>query len=98
MPTLKGEITMPVGSRGFRLNLRKALVVLQVGLSLFALITAALFVRSLQKLLDVNPGFRPEGIVSVRVDLRPAHYSKARLPEVKREILDRVRTRTGARR
>ena len=40
VPTLKGDITMPVGSRRFRPNLRKALVVVQVGISLFALITA----------------------------------------------------------
>ena len=34
--------------------------------------------------------------MAVSVDLRPAHYSKARLPEVYREILERLRTRTGA--
>ena len=58
---------------------------MQVSLSLVLLAGAFLFVRSLQKLLDVQPGFRPEGIVSVSVDLRPAHYSKERLPVIYRE-------------
>jgi putative ABC transport system permease protein len=71
-------------------------VVAQISLSLVLLVGALLFVRSLQKLLDIRPGFRPEGIVSVRLDLRPAHYSKARLPEAYREILERLRLRTGA--
>jgi predicted permease len=92
---------MRAGGRGLttgrgRFSLRRALVVAQISLSLVLLIGALLFVRSLQKLLDIQPGFRPEGIVAVNVDLRPAHYSKARLPGVYREILDRLRLRTGA--
>jgi putative ABC transport system permease protein len=92
---------MRSGGRGLtsgreRFGLRRALVVAQISLSLVLLVGALLFVRSLQKLLDVSPGFRPEGIVGVSVDLRQAHYSKARLPEVYREILDRLRMRTGA--
>jgi predicted permease len=92
---------MRSGGRGLsagreRFSLRRALVVAQVSLSLVLLVGALLFVRSLQKLLDIQPGFRPEGIVEVSLDLRPAHYSKERLPEVYREILDAVRTRTGA--
>src|SRR5205814_9347247 len=79
-----------------RLSLRRGLVVMQVSLSLVLLAGAFLFVRSLQKLLDIQPGFRPEGIVAVSVDLRPAHYSKERLPVIYREILEALRARTGA--
>ncbi len=89
------------GGRGLttgrdRFSLRRALVVAQISLSLVLLVGAFLFVRSLQKLLDVQPGFRPEGIVAVDLDLRPGHYSKDRLPEVYRDILERLRVRTGA--
>jgi predicted permease len=92
---------MRSGGRGLtagreRFSLRRALVVAQVSLSMVLLVGAFLFVRSLQKLLDLDPGFRPEGIVAVNVDLRPVQYSKSRLPEIYRDILDRIRARTGA--
>jgi putative ABC transport system permease protein len=92
---------MRAGGRGLtsgreRFSLRRALVVAQISFSLVLLVGALLFVRSLQKLLDIQPGFRPEGIVAMNLDLRPAHYSKERLPGVYREILDRLRLRTGA--
>jgi predicted permease len=92
---------MRTGGRGIttgreRFGLRRILVVAQVSLSLVLLVGAFLFVRSLQKLLDVQPGFRAEGVVSVAVDLSTAHYSKERIPGVYRDILDRLRLRTGA--
>jgi putative ABC transport system permease protein len=92
---------MRSGGRGLttgrdRFGLRRALVVAQISLSLVLLVGAFLFVRSLQKLLDIQPGFRPEGIVAVDLDLRPGHYSKDRLPQVYRDILERLRVRTGA--
>ncbi len=92
---------MRTGGRGVtsgreRFSLRRALVVAQVSMSLVLLVGAFLFVRSLQKLMDIQPGFRAEGIVAVSLDLRPGHYSKERLPVVYRELLDRIRTRTGA--
>jgi predicted permease len=65
-------------------------------MSLLLLAGALLFVRSLQKLLTVDPGFRPEGIVAVNVDLRAAHYPKERILEVRRQILNELRQRTGA--
>jgi putative ABC transport system permease protein len=92
---------MRSGGRGLttgrdRFSLRRALVVAQISLSLVLLVGAFLFVRSLQKLLDIQPGFRPEGIVAVNLDLGPGHYSKDRLPEVYRQLLERLRVRTGA--
>src|SRR5262249_23602655 len=43
---LKGDVTIPVGRQALKINLRACLVTLQVALSLFALVTAGLFVRS----------------------------------------------------
>ena len=90
---------MRSGSRGVtggreRFSLRRILVVAQVSLSLVLLVGALLFVRSLQKLMQVDPGFRPEGIVSVSLDLRPGHYSKERLLQVYLDLLDRIRAHT----
>jgi len=79
-----------------RFSLRRILVVAQVAMSLVLLAGALLFVRSLQKLLAVDTGFRPEGIVALNVDLRAAHYPKERIGEVRRQMLNELRERTGA--
>ena len=54
-----------------------------------------LFVRSLQKLLDVQPGFRPEGIVAVNIDITSAKYPKERRPAVYAEVLEKLRAQPG---
>ena len=92
---------MRAGGRGTtagreRFTLRRALVVAQVAMSVMLLAGALLFVRSLQKLLSVDPGFRPEGIVAVSVDYRAATYPKDRITEVRRQMLEKLRERTGA--
>src|SRR5712692_7781518 len=95
VPTLKGEITMPVGSRGFRFNLRKTLVVVQVGLSLFALITAGLFVRSLQKAQGVNPGFNASNVVLMGFNLGREGYTEAQGRNFHRQVVERIRALPG---
>ena len=72
------------------------LVVAQVAMSMVLLAGALLFVRSLQNLLAIDPGFRPEGIVAVAVDYRAAHFPKERMTEMRRETLEKLRRRTGA--
>ena len=91
---------MRSGGRGLsagreRFSLRRMLVTGQVALSLVLLVGALLFVRSLQKLLSVDPGFRAEGIVAVNLDLRGAQYAKQRFPAVYRSLLDRLGAQPG---
>jgi putative ABC transport system permease protein len=91
---------MRAGGRGLtagreRFGLRRVLVVAQVSLSLVLLVGALLFVRSLQKLLAVDAGFRAEGITAVNLDLRPAHYAKDRLPMVYRDTLEGLSATPG---
>ena len=79
-----------------KFSLRRGLVVAQVAISMVLLTGALLFVHSLQKLLAVDPGFRPEGIVSVAVDYKTAHFPKERMTEVRRQTLESLLRRTGA--
>ena len=48
-------------------RLRRGMVVAQVALSLVVLNSGALVVRSFEQLLQADPGFRPEGVYTVRV-------------------------------
>ena len=65
-PTLKDQAGSVSG--GFSVGLRKTLVVAQVSLSLLLLIGAGLFIRSLQNLKDLDPGFRTGNLIAFKVD------------------------------
>ena len=88
------------GGRGLtpgreRFGVRRLLVVAQLSMSLVLLVGALLFVRSLQKLMSVDTGFRPGGLISVSLDLQRGHYSKERLPAVYQELLARFKQQNG---
>jgi putative ABC transport system permease protein len=55
-------------------RLRRGMVVAQVALSLVLLSSGALVVRSFERLLRADPGFRPEGLLSVRVRTPPEFF------------------------
>jgi predicted permease len=56
------------------LRVRRLLVVAEVALSVALLAVAGLMVRSFRALLDVEPGFRPAGTLSLRIALPPTRY------------------------
>ena len=62
------------GSTGGRL--RSAVLVAEVALSIVLLVGAALLLRSFAKLTSVDPGFRPDNVLSFRVALPPTSYPK----------------------
>jgi putative ABC transport system permease protein len=63
-------------SRGSRQTL-SGLVVCEIGLALMLLISAGLLIESFDKVLHVDPGFRPENVITFSVDVPPAVYGKA---------------------
>ena len=67
-PTLKNQAGAVAGTGHARARLRKALAVAQVTLSLLLLIGAGLFLRSLQNLRDVGPGFPASNLIAFHVD------------------------------
>jgi len=56
--------------------LRSALVICETALSLLLIAGAGLLLRSFAEILKVDPGFRPDGVLSMRVALPDAVYSK----------------------
>ncbi len=77
------------GRQGNRV--RAALVVSEIALALSLLIGVGLLLRSYWGLLQVNPGFRPEGVATLEIDLSEARYSKdAARVEFVEELLRKV--------
>jgi len=57
-------------------SVRGLLVAAQIGFAFALLVGAALFLASFRRLLQVDPGFRPEGVVTASVELPQSRYSK----------------------
>ena len=57
-------------------RMRSALVICETALSLLLVVGAGLLLRSFARILAVDPGFRPDGVLTLRVALPDAVYSK----------------------
>ena len=81
---------VPLRSRG----LRSVLVFCEVALTVVLLVGAGLLLRSFAKLLDVNPGFDPANILTMR--LSPSRQGNAaQAMAFSRELLTRVSSMPG---
>jgi putative ABC transport system permease protein len=82
-------------SRGSRRTL-SGLVVCEIGLALVLLISAALLIQAFRKVLHVDPGFRPENVVTFSIELPNVSYAK---PEQKltffRSLVEQLRNIPG---
>jgi predicted permease len=92
--TLKGETSAPA-RRAFGFNLRKALVVIQVALSLVSLISAGLFVRSLRNAQATNPGFITDNILLAGFNLGREGMDKPQGVNFQRQLVERVTALPG---
>jgi predicted permease len=92
--TLKGETPAPA-RRAFGFNLRKSLVVIQVALSLVALISAGLFVRSLRNAQAVNPGFVTSNILLAGFDLGREGMARPQVINFERQLVERASSLPG---
>jgi predicted permease len=79
-----------------RMRLRGAMVVGQLAVSLVLLVTAGLFVRTLQSALSTRHEFDPENVLAVELDLRLNDYDEPRGRAFYARLLERVRALPGA--
>ncbi|MGH9711846.1 MAG: ABC transporter permease [Candidatus Acidiferrales bacterium] len=84
-----------VGRGPRKVSLRHALVIIQVALSMVALISAGLFVRSLREAYKADPGFDPHGVLLVSFDPFLSGYDETRGREFYRRLVERVSTTPG---
>ena len=57
-------------------KVRRALAITEMSLAMILLIGAGLMTKSLYRLMEVNPGFRPDRVLTMEMDLRTQQYSK----------------------
>ena len=105
LPALRASDMSPVSvlkeeagsaSIGFhRARLSSALVVAQISLSLFLLVSAGLFIRSFRQAQRFNAGFNPDHVLLASYSLLPAGYSRARALEFHRQLLAKLEALPG---
>jgi macrolide transport system ATP-binding/permease protein len=94
VPVLKGDGV--VRTRGLRrFTLTNLLVVAQVALSLVVLICGALFVRSFQHALAIDPGFNPDNTLALSMNPGLLGYTEAQATDFYRRIVPRVESLPG---
>ena len=90
----EGSQKSTVGYRNRRAQ--SLLVVVEVGLSLLLLIMAGLMLKSFARLTRVDPGFDPNNVVSMRINLPPARYAQGqRMATFFQQLVERVETVPG---
>jgi len=76
------------GWRRGRLSLQQVIVGGQMALALVLLASAGLTVRSLQKQLAIDPGFRAEGVLAATVSLTGDRYDAPRRRQYARSLME----------
>lgn len=89
----KGSLRTGVG--GSRI-LRRAFVVAEIALALLLLVGAGLLMRSFSRLIDVNPGFATERVLTMQMFTSPAKYGVDRKrSQYMERVLDAIRQVPG---
>ncbi|HEX5081037.1 MAG TPA: ABC transporter permease [Blastocatellia bacterium] len=82
------------GARGH--SFRSALVVTEIALGLALLAGAGLMIRSLQNLLNVNPGFDPANVLAMKLELPVSRYPNSyHVEEFFRNLTPRIQSLPG---
>src|SRR5262249_24992069 len=90
-----GLVSSRANAGGRKRSAAPLLVIAQVAFSLILLIGAGLFVKTLQNLRSLDPGFQREGVLLVNVEGSKSGYRDARLAGFYGELLQQIETLPG---
>jgi putative ABC transport system permease protein len=77
-------------------RLRGLVMVAEIALSFILLVCAGLLIKSFMRLREVNPGFNPANVLSIRTSLPGAVYPKGEpRAQMLRQVVDHVKTLPG---
>ncbi|PYV42240.1 MAG: multidrug ABC transporter substrate-binding protein [Acidobacteria bacterium] len=93
-PALK-ENPGTIGGSGLGSRLGRVLVIAQVAASLLMLIGAGLFIRSLQKLGNLDAGFDRESVLVLGIDPEASGYDNTQLGSLYQRLQERATTLPG---
>jgi len=80
-----------------RHNVSRALVLAEVALAVVVLVSAGLLVRSFQSLLRVDPGFRADDLLTLKINLTDTRYDKrGEVANFYQQLLARIEALPGA--
>ncbi|HKW90168.1 MAG TPA: ABC transporter permease, partial [Candidatus Acidoferrales bacterium] len=82
-----------------RNRVRSALGISEIALALLLLVGAGLFLRSLGRLLDVNPGFRSDNLLTASVNLKEPKFNNSSLArsDFFEQVLARIKSQPDVR-
>jgi predicted permease len=105
IPAIKASGTdineiLKTGGRGGTLGwthnrLRGLLVISEIALALVALVGSGLFVRSMQKAQQFNPGFESQNLFQLLFDLGALHYDADHGQQFFRDVIERAKSVPG---
>jgi len=80
------------GAAGGRRGIRSVLIVIEVVLSIIALVGSGLFLSSLHNAQQIDPGFESKNMVVMTFDLGAQNYTEAQGADFHRRLMERLRT------
>ncbi len=78
-----------------RSRFRRSVVAGEVALAVVLVIGAGLMLRSFRNLLDVNPGFRPDHVLTMRMDAPVAFYPNEKVEPFYDDVMRSIRALPG---
>jgi putative ABC transport system permease protein len=74
---------------------RNLLVVGEIALALMLMIGAGLMLKSLQRMQQVDPGFKPENLLTMRIDVPNKNYQKEQRARLGQQLIERAEALPG---